>query len=584
MNKIVNINDNFEKLKDFLKHRLEWEKLILKISTGFINVPGDKIDAQINSSLAKLGSFMDVDRCYVFEISAGRGIMNNTYEWCRDGVSPQIERNQRIAIDPQSFWMKRLFSLEVNHVPSVGSLPPHAVSERQVMEIEAIKSLVAVPLAGAEGPSGFIGFDMIRHEKSWSDEDITMLKIFAEIVTNALNKKNMEMELIKARDEAETANRHKSQFLANMSHEIRTPLNGILGFAKLLETSELSALQKETVGFIHKSGKHLLSLINDILDFSKIESNMIEIEKTEFCFNSLVDDIINLNLISASNKNIELICRADKKFDACLIGDPSRLKQILFNLVDNAVKFTEKGSVTLECKTHYENAERVAIEISVTDTGIGIPPDRLKEIFKPFTQADGSITRKYGGTGLGLTICNKLICLMGGHGLMVESVPGAGSRFYFYMHFAKAECTENFRPRTFSTPADALCGPAVDPQSIRVLVAEDDPVNAFLMTRFLEMLNYKFKIVANGLEAIEESKNSSYDIIFMDVHMSELNGIEAAAKIREFDKTIPIIACTADTARDDIDACLEAGMQSYIFKPFELNDIIQSINTFIRPE
>jgi CheY-like chemotaxis protein len=274
---------------------------------------------------------------------------------------------------------------------------------------------------------------------------------------------------------------------------------------------------------------------------------------------------------------------ADKKFNACLIGDPSRLKQILFNLVDNAVKFTEKGSVTLECKTQYENAELATIEISVADTGIGIQPDRLKEIFKPFTQADGSITRKYGGTGLGLTICNKLICLMGGHGLMVESFPGAGSRFYFYMHFAKAECAENFRPRTFSRSADALCDPAVDPQSIRVLVAEDDPVNAFLMTRFLEMLNYKFKIVANGLEALEESKNSSFDIIFMDVHMSELNGIEAAAKIREFDKTIPIIACTADTARADIEACLEAGMQSYIFKPFELNDIIQSINTFIRP-
>lgn len=576
----ITIDDNFDRLKKYLKHRLEWEKLILSISTGFINTPFNKIDRQIDASLARIGSFMDVDRCYIFELAEDGRSMNNTYEWCSAGVSPQIERNQGVPVDENSFWMKKLFSLEVNHVPSIDSLPPHATAERQVMEIEAIKSLLAVPLAGPKSPCGFIGFDMIRYERSWSEEDITMLKIFAEIIINALNKKSMEMQLIKAKEEAEVANGHKSQFLANMSHEIRTPLNGILGFARLLEKSDLTAAQRETLGFIQKSGKHLLALINDILDFSKIESDMLKLEKIDFCFNELVEDAVNMYLIQAAGRNIELKCVIDKYFDSCLIGDPSRLKQILFNLIDNAVKFTEKGSVTVECRTQYENDERVTVEISVSDTGIGIPAERLDDIFKPFTQADGSINRKYGGTGLGLTICNKLICLAGGHGLMVESEPGKGSRFYFYMHFAKSASPSAAPAARVPARSEDRIAPLVAPEKIKVLVAEDDPVNSFLMTRFLEALGYNFKIVSNGTQAVEEAAMSRYDIIFMDVHMYELNGIEAASRIRKFDRTVPIIACTAGTAAADVDACLAAGMQSYIFKPFELDDIIRSINRF----
>ncbi|HOD39365.1 MAG: Autoinducer 2 sensor kinase/phosphatase LuxQ [bacterium ADurb.Bin243] len=574
--------NDFEQLKNYLKHRLEWEKLILKISNGFITVSAGEIDERVNSSLAKIGSFMEADRCYIFELAEDLGSMSNTYEWCSEGIAPQIENNRNVIIDKNSYWMQKLFKLEVNHVPGINSLPPHAAVERQIMEIEMIKSLVAVPLINKNGPFGFIGFDMIKYEKAWSEEDITMLKIFSEIITNALIKKNMEAQLLKAKEDAEIASKYKSQFLANMSHEIRTPLNGILGFAKLLEKSGLDSQQSETLGYIQKSGRHLLALINDVLDFSKIESNMLEIENIEFCFHALVEDVINMNLINAANKNIELNCLIDKKYDNYLVGDPSRLKQILLNLVDNAVKFTEKGSVTLECRTQYENDERVSIEISVSDTGIGIPPERIKDIFKPFTQADGSITRKYGGTGLGLTICGKLICLLGGHGPLVTSEPGRGSRFSFFIHFNKSRTREGLENREPRASASQTCQPLIPPEKVKVLVAEDDPVNSFLMSRFLEIYKYGYKIVDNGLAAVKEASNSYYDIIFMDIQMSGLNGIEAAAAIRKSGINIPIIACTASAVKADINACLKSGMQSYIVKPFEFGDIIKAINEFVK--
>nr|HPG57393.1 GAF domain-containing protein [Candidatus Wallbacteria bacterium] len=178
--------NDFEQLKNYLKHRLEWEKLILKISNGFITVSAGEIDERVNSSLAKIGSFMEADRCYIFELAEDLGSMSNTYEWCSEGIAPQIENNRNVIIDKNSYWMQKLFKLEVNHVPGINSLPPHAAVERQIMEIEMIKSLVAVPLINKNGPFGFIGFDMIKYEKAWSEEDITMLKIFSEIITNAL--------------------------------------------------------------------------------------------------------------------------------------------------------------------------------------------------------------------------------------------------------------------------------------------------------------------------------------------------------------------------------------------------------------
>ncbi|HOT77969.1 MAG TPA: ATP-binding protein, partial [Candidatus Wallbacteria bacterium] len=257
--------------------------------------------------------------------------------------------------------------------------------------------------------------------------------------------------------------------------------------------------------------------------------------------------------------------------------------QILLNLVDNAIKFTEKGSVTLECRTQYENDERVSVEISVADTGIGISPERIKDIFKPFTQADGSITRKYGGTGLGLTICSKLICLLGGHGPLVTSEPGHGSKFSFFMHFNKARAQAAYESSSPRPETLEICAPSISPEKVKVLVAEDDSVNSFLMSRFLQLYKYGYKIVDNGLAAVREASASNYDIIFMDLQMSGLNGIEAAAAIRKNGITTPIIACTASAVKTDINECLKSGMQSYIIKPFEFSDIIKAINEFVEP-
>ncbi|MDX9962551.1 ATP-binding protein [Desulfobacter postgatei] len=394
------------------------------------------------------------------------------------------------------------------------------------------------------------------------------------------------MHLEKAQKKAEEASLIKSQFLANMSHEIRTPMNGILGMTEILLSSKLSGEQETFAINIQKSAQTLLSIINDILDFSKIEAGKLEIESIAFNLNNLLTDIETLLMFVAKNKNLYLNVDIQKGTHLFLVGDPTRIRQILINLVGNAIKFTEKGGVTIMISTSPlkengfqrfgDHLSRVVLSICVKDTGIGIAPEKQKYLFTPFSQADASFTRKYGGTGLGLAISSDLVSLMGGT-IRCTSKPGQGSIFSVVLPLKKAEQPVN---------EVSLAGHATRPQktdkiNLHVLVAEDNITNQDVFSAMLETFGCKVNIAATGIDARDKFISLKPDIVLMDCQMPKMDGYQATREIRKYEEILgihtPIIAITAHAMTDDQDKCRDAGMDDFLTKPFMMEDLLATL-------
>jgi PAS domain S-box-containing protein len=404
-------------------------------------------------------------------------------------------------------------------------------------------------------------------------DDAGRLQATVGVGRDITEAKRVEAELTRAKEEAERANRAKSEFLATISHEIRTPMNGVIGMTSLLLDTKLDATQRDYAETVQQSADALMSIINDILDFSRIEARRLKIEETPFDLQSVIEGVIGILMPKARSTGLALVAEYAATLPREFVGDPGKIRQVLMNLVSNALKFTERGEVRVSISCVGLDSQVAGMRVAVRDTGMGIPQDKLELVFEKFSQVDSSNTRRHGGTGLGLAIAKELIAMLGG-AIGVESQVGQGSTFWFTLPLRLA------LPRSGAQPAGSRASDDGVGSHMRVLLAEDNLINQKVAAGMLQRLGLRTDVAATGVEAVERCGQLAYDLVFMDCQMPQMDGYRAAMELRRREGSIRrmvIIALTADARSGTRERCIEAGMDDCIVKPVKLEDLRQAI-------
>lgn len=585
------IKKNEQKLQRINLTLLRNEKMLTSITFAtkeLLSNPDFTLATQ--KAITLLGDGAGVDRAYLFESSRdedGEYFISQRFEWSAHGVPPEID-NPNLQNIPLGIFGETAFDkfLKNQYFYSIVE-QIEELSIKEFLQFQGIKTILLIPVFVEKEFWGLVGFDDCTEEKEWSEAETALLISFADSISNAVERKKLEENLRASMEQAREASTAKSEFLANMSHEIRTPLNGVIGFSDLLMKTSLNGEQKEYIGSIMQSGKLLLNLINDILDFSKIEAGKLELSLTSCSLNEIAKESLKLILPSADEKNLRLILSMDPRLPEFVMGDATRIKQILINLLGNAIKFTSEGEIELSIQLHSHklDSNKSKIAFGVRDTGIGISKEKKDIIFEAFAQEDNSTTRKYGGTGLGLTICNKLLQLMDSR-LSLVSEPGKGSLFSFTLDLEPSQQMEEITPPPSKEPTSAP-RQHTNQQDITILLVDDNPVNMLLAKTIVKNIIPKARILEakNGLEAVEHYKQHIPSLIFMDIQMPEMSGYEATSVIRKLEVgkniRVPIIALTAGTVKGEYEKCLSIGMDAYLSKPVLVSDIESMIEKYL---
>lgn len=556
-------------------------KAIAEISTALLeNYNYRDILKQI---VATLGEVSEVDRAYIYEKyvkpETNKEVFRLTYEYYTKNLQSQIDlpELQALSIDEKipsiykSLCSKQPINIIVSELPS---------EEQNMLKEHQVKSFLIIPIVVKEKLWGFIGFDSVEYERKWTIKEISILSIAANAIGSAIER-DEDMELIRHTSEAAVAaNKAKSEFLANMSHEIRTPMNAILGFSELLK-EELGNNPKyaDYINGIANSGRNLLELINDILDLSKIEAGKMEIKYEPVNLRSVIDEIRDIFAVKTTEKGLAFDVIYDEKLPKSLLLDETRVRQILFNLVGNAVKFTEKGMVrvTVEAKDPYSEGSKVDIVLKVQDTGIGIEKSQQELIFEAFHQKEGQSTRKYGGTGLGLSITKRLTEMMGGK-IFVDSTPGIGSTFTVELYGIRIAAGMEIKQEV-----KVKQNVSYNFTEGKILLVEDVDTNRQVIEYFLKPFNFRIVEATNGQEAIDVLERFTPDVILMDLHMPVMDGYQARKLIKENPKTshIPIVALTASAIKEEVDEILKI-FDGYLRKPVTKQQLLNELARFLQ--
>lgn len=515
---IVNLK-NRKTANDLLKNQINVQQLINEVSSELVSVDNLNLDQKIKKILQQTGDFFKVDRSYILRYSENSSIESNTHEWCAEGIHSEKDSITNIKLELFPWWKNQVEKKEIIYIKDTHDLPLDAEIERNEFLRQGIRTLLCFPIINNNILMGYFGFDSVNNVRIWTESQIEVIETLSNILGDALIKVETEIEIIRSKELAEAGSKAKSNFLSNMSHEIRTPLNGVIGFTELLRSTPLSTVQKEYLENAISSANSLLGVISDILDFSKIESGKMELESIKTDIIQLLEHSSDIIKVSSSKKGLELLLNIHPNIPRFAYVDPIRTKQILVNLLSNAVKFTHQGEIELSLSFKAINANTGVFYISVRDSGIGIREEDRDKLFKAFSQADTSTTRRYGGTGLGLIISNSLAKQMGSP-IQFESEYGKGTTFRF-----EIECKyEN--------------GEAPDYQSIEnvktVLVIDDNTSNRQILEQQFKFWNIPFVGVDSGYRGVELLQNGDdFDLIIVDYHMPDMDGLETVKQIRE---------------------------------------------------